>query len=267
MAEALVHLNRRRRFGETMRRDAWWVQPLVVFLVFSSFIAYATWAMLQAGNYEFGPYLSPMYSPVLYGDSAHAWFGTRPPWWPSWLLFSPAFLILPFPLLFRLTCYYYRGAYYKAFWADPPNCAVGEPRSSYLGEQKFPLILQNIHRYALYIALIFIGILSYDVYLATRFPAAGGGTTFGVGVGTLVLAVNVVLIALYTLGCHSLRHIVGGHLDRLSGAPVRRVSYECVSCLNRNHMRYAWFSLFGVAFADLYVRMCAMGIWTDWRLL
>jgi hypothetical protein len=26
-------------------------------------------------------------------------------------------------------------------------------------------------------------------------------------------------------------------------------------------------SLFWVAFSDLYVRMCSMGIWTDWRIL
>lgn len=29
-----------RSLGETSRRDAWWVQPLVVFLGFSAFIAY-----------------------------------------------------------------------------------------------------------------------------------------------------------------------------------------------------------------------------------
>ena len=57
------------------------------------------------------------------------------------------------PACFRFTCYYYRGAYYKAFWADPPACAVGEPRKSYRGENSFPLILQNVHRYFLYVAV------------------------------------------------------------------------------------------------------------------
>ena len=135
-----------RGFGETYRRDAWWVQPVVVFLILSSFVVYATWAAFQNGHYTYGPYLSPFYAPELFGDSPHAWFGPKPGWWPGWLPFSPALLILPFPGLFRFTCYYYRGAYYKAFWADPPSCAVGEPRKSYRGEHSFPLIVQNIHR-------------------------------------------------------------------------------------------------------------------------
>ncbi len=145
-----------RGFGKTSRRDTWWAAPLGVFLGLSSFIVYATWAAFQGEHYHFGPYLSPFYSPELWGESPHAWFGTRPPWWPALLPFSPALLILPFPGGFRFTCYYYRGAYYKAFWADPPSCAVGEPRKSYLGENSFPLILQNVHRFFMWVAIVFI---------------------------------------------------------------------------------------------------------------
>jgi hypothetical protein len=258
----------RRRFGETMRRDRWWVQPAIVLTILSSFIVYATWAAFQGRHYAYGSYLSPFYSPELFGDSPHAWFGPRPEWWPGWLVFSPALLILPFPGLFRVTCYYYRGAYYKAFWADPPACAVGEPRQRYRGEAAFPLIVQNIHRYFLYIAVVFLVVLTYDVYQALWFTdPATGRTEFGIGVGTLVLAANVTLLAGYTLGCHSMRHVVGGYLDRLSDAPVRRLAYDCSSCLNRAHMRWAWTSLFSVAFADLYVRLCSMGVWSDWRIL
>ena len=267
MADVVVQLTR-RRFGETMRRDAWWVQPLVVFVILTSFIVYATWAAFQNAHYEYGPYLSPFYSPVLWGDSAHAWFGPKPGWWPAVVPFSPALLILPFPGLFRVTCYYYRGAYYKAFWADPIACTVGEPRTRYLGERSFPLILQNVHRYFLYVALIFLVILTYDVYKALWFTnPVTGATEFGVGVGTLVLATNVVLLSCYTLGCHSLRHVVGGYLDRLSGRPVRKFSYDCSSCLNRWHMKWAWMSLFGVALADLYVRLCSMGVIADLRIV
>jgi hypothetical protein len=261
MAHALVPLTR-RRFGETMRRDAWWVQPAIVFVLLGSFVVYATWAAFQNAHYTYGPYLSPFYSPELFGSSPHAWFGPKPAAWPAWLPFSPALLILPFPGLFRFTCYYYRGAYYKAFWADPPSCAVGEPRKGYRGERSFPLVLQNVHRFFLYIALLFLGFLSYDVFLATQFPDG-----FGIGVGTLVLATNVVLLGGYTLGCHSLRHLVGGALDRPSERPFRQACYFGCSRLNRRHMRWAWMSLFGVAFADLYVRLCSMGVWTDWRLL
>ncbi|HJQ67090.1 MAG TPA: hypothetical protein VJ816_11965 [Gemmatimonadales bacterium] len=255
----------RRGFGETARDDLWWLTPVVVFLVLSSFVVYATWAAFQGDHYRFGPYLSPLYSPELFG-SAHAWFGAKPGWWPTWLPWSPALLILWAPGGFRLTCYYYRGAYYKAFWADPPACTVGEPRAAYRGERSFPLIIQNVHRYFLYLAIPFIGILSWDVWEALWFTDATG-THFGIGVGTLVLAVNVVLLGGYTFSCHSLRHLVGGGLDLLSGRPVQRRLYACVTCLNQRHMNWAWFSLVWVAFADLYVRLCAMGVWTDLRLL
>jgi hypothetical protein len=254
-------------FGRTARRDAWWTTPLATFLILSAFVVYATWAAFQNAHYTFGPYLSPLYSPELFGDSPHAWFGPQPGWWPVWLPFSPALLILPFPALFRLTCYYYRGAYYKAFWADPPSCAVGEPRASYLGEQSFPLVMQNVHRYFLYVALGFLVVLAYDVWKALWFPdPATGGTSFGIGTGTLVLAANVVLLAGYTFGCHSLRHLVGGGVDELSRRPSLATPYRCVTCLNRRHMPIAWMSLVAVAFADLYVRLCSMGIWHDWRI-
>ena len=257
-----------RRFGETSRKDAWWVQPLLVFSGLSAFIVYSTWAAFQGEHYHFGPYLSPFYSPELFGDSPHAWFGPKPAAWPDWLPWSPAFLILWAPGGFRLTCYYYRGAYYKAFWADPPACTVGEPRKKYLGESTWPLIAQNVHRYFLYLALIFIVLLALDVWNALWFTdPSTGETRFGVGVGTLVLLANVILLGSYTLGCHSLRHLAGGSCDRISSSPLGRRTYDCVSCLNRRHMLWAWTSLFCVGFADLYVRLCSMGIWTDWRII
>src|SRR5687768_14118408 len=266
MAQAVCTLTR-RGFGETTRRDAWWLQPTAILLGLSAFVVYSTWAAFQGEHYRFGPYLSPFYSPELVGDPEHAWFGAKPGGWPQWLPFSPALLILWPHGLFRFTCYYYRGSYYRAFWADPPACAVGEPRKRYLGERSFPLIIQNLHRYFLYIALIFLVILSYDVYLAMWFKdQTTGQKEFGIGLGTIVLAVNVIMLGGYTLGCHSIRHLVGGYLDRLSLSPVRKKAYDCSSCLNRRHMRWAWMSLFSVAFADIYVRLCAMGIWSDWRI-
>lgn len=266
MADGSVSLPVSRGFGETARPDLWWAKPLAVFLGLSAFVVYSTWAALQGAHYTAGPYLSPFYSPELFGSSPHAWFGPRPGGWPVWLPFSPAILILWAPGGFRLTCYYYRGAYYKAFWADPPSCAVGEPRSGYRGERSLPLILQNAHRYFLYLALGFLVILSTDVWKALWFENGAGRAEFGIGLGTLVLAVNVVLLGGYTLGCHSLRHLVGGRLTRISKKPVRRHAYRGVSCLNRRHMLWAWLSLFWVAFADLYVRLVSMGVWTDWRL-
>ncbi len=251
-----------------MRPDAWWVQPALTFLGLSAFVVYSTWAAFQGANYRSGGYLSPFYSPELFGDAARSWFGPKPDWWPAWLPFSPALLILWAPAGFRLTCYYYRGAYYKAFWADPPACTVGEARQSYRGENSFPLILQNVHRYFLYLALIFVVFLAHDAWKALWFTdLATAKVSFGIGVGTMVLAINVILLGGYTLGCHSLRHLVGGGIDELSRAPLCQKTWRCVSCLNRRHMLWAWLSLFWVGFSDLYVRLCSMGVWHDLRIL
>jgi len=256
----------RRGFLETARRDLWWLEPLAVLLVLSGFLVYATWAAFQNAYYRFGPYVSPFYSPEFFG-SEHAWFGPKPSWWPGFLPFSPALLILGVPAGFRFTCFYYRGAYYKAFWADPPSCAVGEPRSKYRGENSLPLILQNLHRYFLYLSISFLFVLAYDVWEALWFRnPATGQTQLGLGVGTLVLAVNVTLLGSYTFGCHSFRHIAGGRYDQMAKRPALFASYRCVSCLNRRHMKFAWMSLVWVAFSDVYVRLCAMGIWKDFRI-
>jgi hypothetical protein len=264
-----------RRSGETARTDAWWVQPTVVVVMLSGFIVYATWAAFQGAHYSYAgggaQYLSPFYSPELWGNSPHALFGPKPGWlpWPKFLAFSPALLILWAPGGFRFTCYYYRGAYYKAFWRDPPSCAVGEPGfrgSRYRGENSFPLILQNAHRYFLYVSVIVLLFLAFDAWKSFWFIGADSRTHFGVGIGSLVLTLNFILLSSYTLSCHSMRHLVGGVIDRLSGHPVRKRAYDCVSCLNRRHMLIAWVSLVWVAFSDVYVRMCSMGVWRDFRI-
>jgi hypothetical protein len=249
-------------FGKTSRRDSWWLQPAATFLVLSLFIVYATWAAFQGKNYWYGSYLSPFYSPELFGNSPHSMLGPKPAWWPGFLPFSPALLILPFPAFFRFTCYYYRGAYYKAFWADPVACSVGEPRKKYNSENKWPLRLQNAHRYILYFAIAFLFFLWKDVLHAFDFDGH-----FGIGVGTLVILVNTILLTFYTLSCHTFRYLVGGRKKTLSGKPMKLACYSCVSGLNKKHMYFAWCSLFSVMFADLYVRMVASGVWTDFRIL
>jgi hypothetical protein len=287
MAQVNMPLPQVRALGQTMRKDRWWVQPLLVFLGFAAFIIYSTWAALQGDHYfvHGTHYLSPMYSPTIfdswklgqgeaYVPSGHAWLGQWPEWMPRTLMFlplTPAFLILWAPGGFRFTCYYYRGAYYKAFWADPLSCSVGEPKfrgKKYRGEYLFPLILQNVHRYFLYLAILFIFLLSYDALISYWFtnPDTGRGE-FGIGIGTLVLTINPILLGLYTFGCHSFRHLIGGVRDRLSGRPVQKKAYDCVTCLNRRHMLFAWLSLFWVGFTDFYVRMVSMGVLGDFRIV
>jgi hypothetical protein len=262
MAGTPLPLVQQRSFGETSRRDNWWLQPLLILVGLGAFVVYSTWAALQGEHYTHGPYLSPFYSPELWGNSSHAVFGTLPGWWPAWLPYSPAILILWAPAGFRLTCYYYRGAYYKAFWADPPNCAVGEPRKGYIGESNWPLRVMNIHRYFLYVAILFIFMLGYDAIRGYFFSDGFGG-----GVGSLVLTLNVILLAGYTFGCHSLRHLVGGVKDCLSESPTCHKLYKGCSALNNRHMLWAWTSLIGVMFADVYVRLCSMGVWQDYRII
>jgi len=241
----------RSRFGASMRRDSWWLELLPVVLVLGAFSIYATWRAFEGKYYEWGPYLSPFYSPLI-----------QPKWWPL----SPALLILWAPLGFRATCYYYRKAYYRAFFLDPPACAVGESRAhKYRGETAFPLILQNLHRYFLYAALIFLIILWYDAIRAFWFDGR-----FGIGVGSLVLTANIILLTLYTFSCHSLRHIAGGNVDCFScvsfGGP-RRTTWRGLSFLNEHHMLFAWLSLFSVGLADLYIWLVASGSIQDSRLL
>lgn len=226
--------------------------PVVAIL--GAFGLYATFRAFEGAFYSWGPYLSPFYSPLI--DANHHWW----PW-------SPAILILGGPLSFRATCYYYRKAYYRAFFADPPSCAVGEPawRKEYKGETRFPFILQNLHRYTFYLALVFLGFLWYDVVRAFQFHGH-----FFVGVGTLVMSVNIILLTLYTFSCHSFRHLIGGRLDCFSCTAMtkqRHGAWKRVSFLNESHMLFAWLSLFSVGLTDLYIRLVSAGVIHDLRLL
>lgn len=238
--------------GATQRTDAWWAGPLVTALALVAFFfVYAPLRTIHNKFYEWGPLLSPFYSPLIKWDG-------MPPW------LSPAMIILPFPGLFRLTCYYYRKAYYRSLFADPLACGVGEARKGYCGETRFPFVLQNLHRYALYIALVFNVILWVDAVKAFFWPDG-----FHMSVGTLVLIANAFLLMCYSLSCHSLRHLIGGNLDCFAKAAFgqcRFSAWKGASWMNERHMLWAWVSLVGVGFADFYVWMVASGAWTDFRI-
>lgn len=240
-----------RRFGATFRRDAWWVEVLPVIIIMGGFGIYATARAFEGEYFEWGPYLSPFYSPYI-----------KPSWWP----FSPAVLILGIPLGFRTTCYYYRKAYYRSFFLSPPSCAVtGIAAGHYIGERKFPFILQNLHRYFLYLSTIFLLFLWYDAIKAFWFEGQ-----FGIGLGSLIMLINVICLSAYTFSCHSLRHLVGGKLDCFScavaGGP-RYKAWRWASLLNERHMLYAWISLFTVGLTDFYIRLVSSGAITDLRIL
>jgi hypothetical protein len=247
-------------FGETQRRDAWWVEILPIIALMGGFSIYATLRAIEGRFYEAWPYLSPFYSPLI--DPHHHWL-------PQFI--TPAMLILAGPLGFRATCYYYRKALYRAFLLDPPACAVGESgKRNYKGETAFPFILQNVHRYFLYLAVIFLAFLWHDVYEAFFFRGRLGLLEFGVGVGSLIMLANVSLLSLYTLSCHSLRHLAGGKLDCFSCTafgPPRHTAWTWLSFLNDRHMRFAWASLISVGLTDFYIRSVAAGVIKDIRIL
>jgi hypothetical protein len=252
---------RARIEDRTLRQDRWWLYPAVTFTVFLAFVVYATWRAFAGHDYYAAPYLSPFYSPCLTTSCVEGSSDFGQPF--SWWQLSPALLILIFPLGFRMSCYYYRKAYYRSFWLSPPACGVAEPHGRYSGETRFPLILNNVHRYFFYAAVLVALILSYDaVVLGFRDESGDWGH---MGLGSLVLVANVVLIWLYTLGCHSCRHVVGGQLRHFSKHPVRYRAWRLVSRLNADHARYAWLSLFSVALADLYVYLLAIGAISDPR--
>jgi hypothetical protein len=246
------------RQREHERKDRWWIEPVLIVTVLGGFVLYSLYASVVNANYFYDPYLSPFYSPCLTSGCVH-------PTWPiigNWYSLSPAFLIVGSPLLFRTTCYYYRRSYYRAFFWSPPACSVPDARAKYSGETKFPFILQNIHRYALYLAIPVLAILWWDALLAFNFDGR-----FGIGLGSVIMLTNVVLLSGYTFGCHAARYLVGGYLDSFHGKSLRFRLWELTTRLNVRHSRWAWVSLFSVALTDVYIRLNAMGVIADPRIV
>jgi hypothetical protein len=246
----------------TLRKDRYWVQPVVTVTVLTAFVAYSSWAAFVNKNYYVGAdmhrnLISPFYSPCLTQSCVP---GSHPGTVITWWTISPALLILIFPLGFRLTCYYYRKAYYRSFWLAPPACAVSDAHGSYSGETRFPLLLQNIHRYFFYILLIFNTILTIDAVVAFQQPGVG----IGISVGTVVLLINASLLWLYSISCHACRHLCGGGVKQFSKSPIRHRVWKALTPLNARHMLFAWMSLVFVAFSDFYVRLVASGTIHDY---
>ena len=256
--------NRARIPQPTLRNDRWWMPNLLTDLGLAAFIIYATVRAFWGSAYwvEQYHYLTPFYSPCVSSSCAPGanhlgvWFGEFPPWIPMGVL------VLPFLLGFRLTCYYYRQAYYRSVWQSPPACAVPEPHSRYTGETRPPLIIQNSHRYFFYVAVVVSLINSYDAIMAFHSPSG-----VGFGLGNIILVTNVVLLWVYTLSCHSCRHVVGGRLKHFSKHPVRYWLWTQVSRLNTRHMLYAWITLGTLVLTDFYVMLVASGTISDLRFI
>ena len=247
----------------TLRNDRWWLAPALTVAGLSSWLVYATVRVFWQDAYWVAEhhYLTPFYSPCTstgcIPEAAH--FGRFLPDHP---LIPYAALSLPLLLVFRLTCYYYRKAYYRSFWLSPPACAVPDGHARYTGETRFPLIFQNAHRYTFYAAFVITVINTYDAVLA--FDGEAG---FGIGLGNLVLVGNVIMLWGYTLSCHSCRHVTGGRLKHFSKHPLRYRWWTFVSRLNTRHMQFAWITLATLAVTDAYIMAVSAGWITDLRFV
>jgi hypothetical protein len=260
-----IHPARAAIVARTLRTDRWWVSPSVTAIVLGIFIIYTTIRLFMRNDYWVGEYryLTPLYSPCLSESCApgSSHFGTPLPTFP---LALPLPIVI-FPVLagFRVSCYYYRKAGYRAFLLSPPGCAVAEPAKKYTGETRLPLVLQNLHRYFFYLASVLLLINTYDAVLAL-FPTGGG---FGVGLGSLILLINVTMLWLYSLSCHACRHIFGGRLRNFSQHPLRYWLWTQLSKLNGRHMQFAWASLTTVMLTDFYIMAVSAGWIADLRLI
>ncbi|GAA0407157.1 hypothetical protein Acor_50920 [Acrocarpospora corrugata] len=252
-AESPARKQRAQLKVRTLRTDRWWLAPALTFAGLMAFLIYGFWATFDA-SYFVEPYIAPFSSPCLATSCPEGarFLGLAP--FGDWYGLPPGLLILGLPAGFRVTCYYYRKSYYRSFWLSPPACSVAEPHKKYTGETRLPLIIQNVHRYFFYGAIVIGAILSYDAILALIHKPAG--------LGTWILLVNAALIVAYTLSCHSCRHITAGRLNHFSKHPLRYRAWTFVSKLNAKHQPLAWASMFSVMIADFYVRLVAKGVIT-----
>ncbi|MCV7385792.1 hypothetical protein [Mycolicibacter longobardus] len=253
--------------NRTLRTDRWWMSPLRIDLGFAAFLIYATARGFQQNHYfvEKYHYLTPFYSPCVnqgcIAEASEFWPRFLPDVW--WLPYAA--VSLPFLLLFRLTCYYYRGAYYRTVWQSPTACAVPEPRAGYTGETRFPLIIQNTHRYFFYIAGAIAIINTIDAIKAFHSEDGPGG--FGFGLGNLILVGNVIMLWAYSLSCHSCRHVFGGRLKHFSKHPVRYWMWSQISKINVKHKQFAWITLGTLMLTDFYIMLVASGTISDLRFI
>ncbi|OBI49491.1 hypothetical protein A5707_16735 [Mycobacterium kyorinense] len=247
-----------------LRTDKWWFPPLMTDIGLAAFIIYATIRAFWGSAYWVDKYhyLTPFYSPCISKSCVpHAsHLGVWLPEFPRWIPLG--MLVLPFLLAFRITCYYYRKAYYRSVWLSPAGCAVPEPRAGYTGETRLPLIFQNSHRYFFYAASLLALLNTYDAIVAFHSPSG-----FGFGLGNIILVVNVILLWAYTGGCHSCRHVTGGRLKHFSKHPVRYWIWTQVTKLNTRHMQFAWITLASLAITDFYIMLVASGTITDLRFI
>jgi hypothetical protein len=236
----------------TWRLDNWWAQPLSLVVALTAFVVYSMFRVFEMrenpvvaleGFYHYqSPFVAMDFTWLIPASVA-----TAAPY-----LAYPGVILLPFPAGFRFTCYYFRRAYYRSFVARPAACSTEANRNpDYKGETKI-MIFQNLHRYFFYATFILL-VLHIVAWVMDVFH--GGGVY--VGVGTLLLLIDIVLLAGYVLGCHAFRHLIGGRVDCFSCSSVNEGAHTMwggVSKLNQKHAFYALASMISIVVADFYLR-------------
>lgn len=238
----------------TNRKDAWWIPPIslgVSFFLFAVYSLAVTIFDFNAGIHTFGNLVGTHYNSPFYGPEP--WFS-----WPAFLPF--AFFTLWAPFGFRGTCYYMRRVYYRSFFAGPPACAVdglSKFKGKYKGESKLPWVLNNFHRYFMYLAVILALYHWYEAIHSFVFIGASGNE-FGMGIGTILAVLDATTLTLYVSTCHAFRHMMAGRINRQGkiSAPIAKF----LDKLNPYHGRFFWLSLTTVWIWDIYVRLMGHGI-------
>ena len=256
-----IKLPMKKGFGITDRVDKWWNKPFWMGFGLSLALVYTALRVLVWNgeiHYDNHRVTSPIFSP----DVIHIFDLQTPHWMNS------ALLILWIPFGFRGTCYYMRKVSHRVFFQNPTACVVAKPKISYKIDykgEKGLFILNNIHRYMLYLAIIILSMKVYDVYHTMWFQGDNGVESFGISIGTLVLAIESILLFMYVASCHAFRHLFGGGMNQwrsgISG--IFGKLHIKISNLNIEHAFWFWTSLVMVFLGDLFVWAVAEGIIND----
>lgn len=236
----------------TVRTDNYKRAPYGFAALIAFFAVYSVVRIFMNGDYYVKAfnYLTPMYSPCVAENCVpgSADFGH---WLPS-IPFGIPMAILVFPILagFRTTCYYYRKAGYRGLWAAPLACGVPEPHKKYSGETRFPLIIMNWHRFFWMLAAVLLLVNTWDVV-----KAFDGENGVRLGLGTVLMAVNCLLLWGYTVSCHAARHILAGRINNFSKHPVKYQIWTFISRVNPKHGNFAMASLISVITTDFYIAL------------
>ncbi len=234
----------------TWRLDNWWAQPIVLMISLAVFVVYASYRVWTMGTDVIVAHHGYHYqSPFVATNITH--------WIPGSLievapfLAYPGMLLLPFAGGFRFTCYYFRRAYYRSFVARPGACSTEAWKGKeYKGEKRL-LVFQNLHRYFFYIALV-LWVLHVIAWVKDIFY---GGNIY-IGIGTILLLIDIALLGGYVLGCHAFRHLIGGRLDCFSCTAINQNQHSMwggVTKLNQKHAFFALASMFSIMVADAYL--------------